>query len=113
MTDKKPRVNERGSAIERRLDAMGVGRRDFAEHAGIDRTTLYRALSDDKFENVGERTWVKIESALDALEDELGMAATGKVVTTTIEYGGARITVHGPPEEAAETVRLILGATGE
>jgi len=101
-------INERGAAIERRLAAIGIGRREFAEHASIDRTTLYRALSDDRFESISDKTWTKIERALDEVEDELGMAESGHMVTTTFEYAGVKVTMQGTPEDTAETLRAIV-----
>ena len=90
-----------------RITALGIPKRDFAERAGVDRGTLDRALEDGP--KVTERTWAKIELALTDLEEEIGMAASGSLITSTIEYQGATITLQGSPSDVAETVRRILG----
>lgn len=96
----------RGSNLAQRLTDIGISKMEFAARASIDRSTLDRALADD--EKVSERTWTKVERTLLALEDELGMAEAGTLVTTTIEIRGAKVTVKGRPSDVAETVRQML-----
>lgn len=101
-------TESRGSAIARRLEAVGISKAEFAaERASVDRGTLDRAIADDV--KVSARTWSKIERALADLEEELSMAETGALVTSTIDYKGARVTVKGTPHDVAETVRHMLG----
>lgn len=102
------RVNDdtRGHRAETRLLKIGISKREFAERAGLDRGTLNRALAND--EKVGDRTWSRIEGALDRLEDEIGMAESGQTVTSTIEFRGARITMAGSPADVAEAIRQVL-----
>lgn len=96
----------RGAAIRERMDAIGISKREFAEQAGIDRGTLDRVLGDD--EKVSPRTWRKVESRLAALEDEIGMAESGRMVTSTVTVGDAVVTVRGASEDVAAAVRKIL-----
>lgn len=96
----------RGDDLAQRLAAVGISKSEFAERASIDRGTLDRAISDDP--KVSARTWAKIERGLVALEDELGMAESGNLVTTTVEVRGAKVTVKGRPSDVAETIRQML-----
>lgn len=102
-----PNARSRGEAIQARLDAAGITKVEFAQHASIDRGTLSRAIADD--EKVTDRTYSRIERALAALEHELSMDADSGAVTSTIEYRGARITMAGSPEEVARAIREVLG----
>lgn len=101
--------HSRGQRIAARITALGIPKRDFAERAGIDRSTLDRALTDHP--KVTDRTWSRVELALSDLEEEIGMAVGGDLVTTTVDYAGATITVQGSPSDVAETVRQILRNT--
>ena len=101
--------HSRGQRAAARITALGIPKRDFADRAGMDRGTLDRALADHP--KVGERTWSRIELTLTNLEEEIGMAVGGVLVTTTVEYAGATITVQGSPVDVAETVRQILKNT--
>lgn len=96
----------RGTDLARRLTAVGISKSEFAERAKLDRGTIDRALSDDT--KMQARTWAKVERAIEALEDELGMAESGVLVTTTVEVNGATVTVKGTPADVAETVKRIL-----
>lgn len=100
-------IASRGQRIDERMTALGITKSELAARAEVDRGTLDRALSDSP--KMSERTWSKIERALDHAEDEVGMAESGRLVTTTIEFNGARITVEGAPADVAETARQILG----
>lgn len=99
--------NTQGERAKTRLLTIGISKSEFAERIELDRGTLNRALADDP--KVSERTWARIESALDRIEDELGMAETGRMVTSTVEYRGAKITMQGTPAEVAEAIRRVLG----
>lgn len=96
----------RGTALAQRLNAVGISKSEFADRAKLDRGTIDRALADDP--KMQTRTWAKVDRALDALEDELGMAEEGRLVTTTIEVNGTQVTVKGSPAEVAETVKRLL-----
>lgn len=96
-----------GQAIRRRITAVGITDKEFASRAGIDRSTVKRATDDDpKLNGV---TKSKIERALDDLEDEIGMAESGRMVTSTVIYEGARFTFQGTPEDVAVAIRKMLG----
>ena len=56
----------RGAAIERRLNALDVGFREFEDKSGINRKTLKRAIEDDP--TVRPNTYELIESWLDRTE---------------------------------------------
>ena len=93
-------------SISARIEAIGIPKKQFASRAGVDRGTLDRVLAGDG--SVQGRTVAKIERALTDLEDEIGMAESGRLVTTTVEVNGATVTVKGTPEDVAETVRRFL-----
>lgn len=59
-------TNERGAEVQRRLDALNLGDREFERRTGVDRKTLRRAI--DEGEKTRESTWRSIEGALDTLE---------------------------------------------
>ena len=103
MTSPEP---TRGERIAERLTAIGISKVEFAERAGLDRGTVTRAADDDP--TVRPTTYSKIERALSELEDEIGMAESGRTVTSTIEYRGARITMAGTPDEVARAIREVL-----
>lgn len=99
-------TDTRGQRIQTRLDAIGISKSEFAERASIDRGTLDRVIADD--EKVRERTWARVEKAIADLEDELGSAQSGRMVTSTVEFRGAKITMQGTPAEVAEAIRQVL-----
>lgn len=96
----------RGTALAQRMNAVGISKSEFAARAKVDRGTVDRALEDDP--TMQDRTWAKLDRAAEALEDELGMAESGNLVTTTIEVNGAHVTVKGSPADVAETVKRML-----
>lgn len=96
-----------GQETRRRILAIGIPDTEFAKRAGVERGTLKRATDDDP--KTSERTRAKIERALTELEDEVGMAESGQLVTSTVVYKGARITMQGTPDDVATSIRQILG----
>lgn len=98
----------RGSALKKRLDAIGITLVEFAERAVTDRGTISRAIDDDP--SVRATTWSRLEKAVADAEDELGMAVGGNLVTSTVVIGDATITFSGPPDEVAEAIRKLLGS---
>lgn len=109
-------VQHRADITAGRIARLGVPKQELAAKAGIDRGTLGRALKADPA--ISERTWVKIDRVLSTLEDELGVAAvsTGSmtasgetaVVTSTVEYAGAKITLSGRADAVADAIRRVL-----
>ena len=97
---------ERGARIERRMRLMKVSQRAFAEHTGIHRNTIKRAVDGD--EGVLERTLRRIEKALDDLEEEMGIepedwrqqSDAGPLIFQMTTPDGMEITVSGPVEDA-------------
>lgn len=96
---------DRGAKIERRMRLIGVSQRAFAEHTGISRATVKKAVEGD--EGLLERNLRRIESALDALEDEMGIeseselpAPAGPLTFQMITPDGMEIIVSGPVEDA-------------
>lgn len=103
----------RAERAAERIAAIGVPKQEIAAKAGIDRGTLGRALKGDP--RIADRTWVKIERVLSNIEDDLGMTAqlaptaTGELVTGSIEYAGAKITLSGRADAVADAIRQVLG----
>jgi hypothetical protein len=100
-------TTERGTEIQRRLDALGISDREFREETGIDRKTLRRAVNAE--ERVRPSTYAAIESALDKLEREVGIGAPTPQLsgagTDLIEFdvsseGGFHVVVKGPVKDA-------------
>lgn len=101
----------RGELLQARLDAIGISHLEFSKRADSDRGTISRAVSNDP--TVTERTWRKLEAAAQTLEEVLGMAEGGNLVTSTIEYRGAKITLQASPAATAETVRRMMDSQGD
>ncbi|MGH3353383.1 MAG: helix-turn-helix domain-containing protein, partial [Nocardioides sp.] len=57
-----PSRADRGARIDRRMRVLGVSQRQLAEHLGMSRTTVGKAVDGD--EGVLERNLKKIESGL-------------------------------------------------
>lgn len=97
---------ERGARIERRMRLMKVSQRAFAEHTGIHRNTIKKAVEGD--EGVLERNLRRIEKALDDLEEEMGIepedwhqqSDAGPLIFQMTTPDGMEITVSGPVEDA-------------
>lgn len=112
-------VQHRADITAGRIARLGVPKQELAAKAGIDRGTLGRALKADPA--ISERTWVKIDRVLTTLEDELGVAAVSTpamtasgetasaVVTSTVEYAGATITLSGRADAVADAIRRVIG----
>lgn len=107
--------SEKAARTEQRIARIGIPKQDLAQRAGIDRGTLGRALKADP--RISDRTWVRIERVLSQLEEEIGLSvqladsstASGEsVVVSTVEYGGATITLQGKAEAVAEAIRRVL-----
>lgn len=112
-------IEERASHTAARIARLGIPKQELAAKAGIDRGTLGRALKADPA--ISDRTWVKIERVLGQLEEDMGVAAIGgagvattasgesvDLVTSTMEYAGARITLSGRADAVAEAIRQVL-----
>lgn len=97
---------ERGAAIQRRLDQLGISDREFHEHTGIDRKTLRRAVTGA--ENVRTSTYTAIEAALSKLEDRVrpaGVAGSDEAGLVTFKLSGnfgVDVVVQGPVSDMAE-----------
>lgn len=105
-------VEARAVAAARRIARIGVPKQELARLAGVDRGTLGRALKADP--RIEDRTWVKVERALDRLEEEIGIevrlpaAASDEIVHADVEYGGAKMTLSGKADAVAEAIRKVL-----
>lgn len=85
---------------------MKISQRAFAEHSGIHRNTIKNAVEGD--EGVRERNLRRIEEALDALEEEMGIepeeetptSAAGPLTFQMTTPDGMEIIVSGPVEDA-------------
>jgi hypothetical protein len=105
---------ERGDAINARLEALGIGDREFQRATGIDRKTLDRAIKG--VDTVRPSTYDAIETALTRLEDAVGGKA-GRVelghpdddfVEFTIEGNfGVRAVVKGPVRDMEQLQKAV------
>lgn len=111
--------NEVGERIRQRRTRMGISVRDLAERAGVDRGQLGKL---EKGEAQSRATTVAlIETALDQLEQELGMDAPDVRPDDVVEFRvagnfGVDVVVRGPVRdmEALEdsVARLISKMSG-
>lgn len=111
-------LEHRAERTAQRIADIGIPKQELATRAGVDRGTIGRLLKADS--RISDRTWVKVERELGRLEEEIGLGAvvhrssptasgeTVDVVTSTVEYGGARITMQGRAEAVAEAIRKVL-----
>lgn len=106
--------SERGRAIQRRLDNLGISDREFHEQAGIDRKTLRRAVAGA--ETTRPSTYAAIEAALDRIErrvrPDIPEPNDSGLVTFQLSGDfGVEVTVKGPVENLdqleASVERLI------
>lgn len=109
---------DRGAAIQARLQALGIGDREFQRETKIDRKTLNRAIANDPA--VRESTYLAIEVALDRLErrSQGGVAVSERDLVTFRLSGnfGVEVTVQGPVSdmEALEAaVERLLRRMGD
>lgn len=71
--------SDRGAAIRRRFEALGISDREWHASTGIDRKTLHRAMRNEP--GTRSSTYAAIEACLDKLEAAVnGRASTGLVV---------------------------------
>lgn len=101
----------RGRAIQERVEALGIGDRDWYAKTGIDRKTLKRAMAGEP--GTRASTYLAIESALDKLEAAIHgqpthALATEDFVEFTIEGNfGVRAVVKGPVKDMDELQRAV------
>lgn len=109
-----PTRADRGARIERRMRLIGISQRAFAEHAKISRVTVKKAVDGD--EGVLERNLLRIEKALDELEEEMGIepeeqqhvGAAGPLAFRMTTPDGMEIIVSGPVEDADEMRQQVM-----
>ena len=112
--------DDRGAAIAKRLDDLGISAREFYEVTGIDRKTLGRAIANE--ERVRPSTYAAIESALTDLEQRAQGVPIGDpdddLVEFTVEGNfGVRAVVKGPIRDMdklqAAVARLVREMKGD
>lgn len=113
-------TNERGEAIQARLDALGISDREFHEKTGIDRKTLRRAVAGAQ--STRPQTYGAIEAALGKLEAENAGVPPADPGDDLIEFRlsgnfGVDVVVKGPLRDRGEledaVARLIREMRGE
>ena len=100
---------ERGQAIQKRLDDLGLSAREFEDRTGVNRKTLGKAVAGNA--NTRDTTYEAIESYLDSMEARIagkGATATdGDMIELTIEGDfGVRAVVKGPIRDKAELMEM-------
>lgn len=99
----------RGGAIKRRVEALGIGDREWHEATGIDRKTLNRAI--ENVSTVRPSTYTAIEAELDKLEALKAGRPAARVIRSddpgvdmmevTVEGNfGVRAVVKGPVRDS-------------
>lgn len=109
--------DDRGAAIQRRIDALGISDREWHITTGIDRKTLHRAIRNEP--GTRSATYTAIESWLDKLEAKVSGEPVADVVPAvdkpagfiriTVEgvYGANALIVEAPPENIAELEAMV------
>lgn len=69
VTSSAGNETDRGSAIQRRIDALGISDREWHTQTGIDRKTLHRAIRNEP--GTRASTYTAIEAELDKLEAKI------------------------------------------
>lgn len=108
--------DDRGAAIQRRIEALGVGDREWHAMTGIARSTLHRAIRNDP--GTKNSTYVAIEAYLDKLEARnagrtVAIPAPSLPPEGMIEFDitgdfGVHVVVKGPVTDAAEVRRQAM-----
>lgn len=100
---------ERGNALARRMDSLGIGVRDLATRVGLDRQTVARAREG----LARPTTYGVLEQWLDAFEHETGADVPAPLVGTVTLPNGTIVRFQGDdPTGVAEAVLKILGEQG-
>lgn len=101
--------NNRGAAIQRRIDALGISDREWHAQTGIDRKTLHRAIRNEP--GTRPSTYTAIEAELDKLEAKVSGRAVAQpaperpnVVRIEVPnvYGAQALVFEGPVESLPE-----------
>ena len=102
---------ERGRAIQKRLDDLGLSAREFEDRTGVNRKTLGKAVAGNA--NTRDTTYEAIESYLDGLEARISGKGTtapapdDDMIELTIEGDfGVRAVVKGPIRDKAELMEM-------
>ena len=106
---------DRGAAIRRRFDALGLSDREWHARTGIDRKTLLRAMEGNP--RTRSSTYDAIEANLDKLERlaaglPAALSAAESVphlIRITVEgvYGAKALIVEGAPEDQAQLEAMV------
>lgn len=101
-------MSTRGDQIRERRERLGIGKRPFAEMAGVNRNTLAAIESGGGFHHA---TIAKIERLLTDLETEAGIHTPAVESTeeglVEFEVSGDRIVVRGPVADADQLARMV------
>lgn len=97
-------ANEIGERIRQRRTRMGLSVREFAERAGVDRGQVSKIEKGEVRPHAS--TLGQIETALDRLEQELGMDAPDVTTDDMVEFRvagnfGVDVVVRGPVRDMA------------
>lgn len=106
--------DDRGAAIRRRIDTLGISDREWHTQTGIDRKTLHRAIRNEP--GTRASTYTAIEAELEKLEAKVaGRAivapASEKPNVVRIEvqnvYGTRALVVEGPISDRLELEEMV------
>lgn len=106
VTSSAGNETDRGAAIQRRIDALGISDREWHTQTGIDRKTLHRAIRNEP--GTRASTYTAIEAELDKLEAKVAGVPTAqeapeapRVVRIEVPnvYGARALIVEGPVDD--------------
>ncbi len=106
--------DDRGAAIQRRIDNLGISDREWHAKTGIDRKTLHRAIRNEP--GTRAATYTAIESNLDKLEAKMAGEPVAEqaperpnVVRIEVSnvYGTRALIVEGAIEDRAELEEMV------
>lgn len=107
--------DDRGAAIQRRIDALGISDREWHAQTGIDRKTLHRAIRNEP--GTRPSTYTAIEAEMDKLEAKFaGRPVSQRVpeerpnvmrVEVQGVYGAKALVFEAPVENLAELEAMV------
>lgn len=107
-------TDDRGAAIQRRIDDLGISDREWHAQTGIDRKTLHRAIRNEPATRAS--TYTAIESELDKLEAKVAgrpvsQRASEKPSVMRVEvqgvYGAKALVFEAPVENMEELEAMV------
>lgn len=114
VTSSAGNSDDRGAAIQRRIDALGISDREWHAQTGIDRKTLHRAIRNEP--GTRSSTYTAIEAELDRLEAKVSgrpvahqVSERPNMMRVEVQgvYGAKALVFEAPVENIAELEAMV------